>query len=239
MRIAILNTQTDPSEFAKRHDNDGLKFAALLRSVRPDWRYDVYAVMADEFPASLAAIDGIVITGSIASVHDDQPWIARLEELVREAFAAGIPQFGACFGHQVIATALGGTVGKNPFGWSFGVSEISVREPTSWMAEPQPTTRLFSAHIEQVTELPPGARAFATAQDVPNAGYKIDNRVATTQYHPEIDQPFFAELIEAFADDFPEDVVKLARAQCSLPTNSAVYAEWMARFFEQGARPGN
>lgn len=116
MHIAILMANTDESEFAQRHPKDGKKFARLIGPLRPDWRFTTIAVKDGEFPADLSGYDGFIITGSPASVHDEEPWVHRLMQVIRDIRAADLPLFGACFGHQAIAKALGGRVGKNPGG---------------------------------------------------------------------------------------------------------------------------
>lgn len=233
MHIAILNTQTDTSAFSQLYPDDGRKFAALISAVRPDWRYDVFAVKEDVFPADIAVYDGVLITGSIASVHDDKVWITRLQALVREIVAQDIPLYGACFGHQIIAAALGGKIEKNPKGWSFGVVDVEAVETPSWMEPACQTSHLYSAHIEQVAVLPAGARVIASQAMTPIAGFAIGDNVATTQYHPEIDREFFAGLIAEFGDEFPPEVTQQAKNELDRPTDSQIYAEWMARFFEQ------
>lgn len=117
MHLAILMANTDESEFAARHRTDGEKFAQLFATLRPDWRFSVFSEKDGEFPASLDGIDGLIITGSPASVHDDGPWVAQLMSLIRRIRAEDRPVFGTCFGYQAIAMALGGTVSSNPGGW--------------------------------------------------------------------------------------------------------------------------
>lgn len=86
----------------------------------------VFAVKDGIFPKDITAFDGVIITGSPASVHDDMPWVAPLLDQIREAFQSETPIFGACFGHQAIAVALGGGVTHNPKGWAFGLLDMQV-----------------------------------------------------------------------------------------------------------------
>jgi GMP synthase-like glutamine amidotransferase len=112
MKIGILLTNPDRSAFAQRYPNDGQKFAAKLALVRPHWDYQVVPVVDGEFPASVSSYDAYVLTGSPASVNDNEPWIARLEQFLQDAFAANLPMVGLCFGHQMLAKVLGGVVGR-------------------------------------------------------------------------------------------------------------------------------
>jgi GMP synthase-like glutamine amidotransferase len=233
MHLAILMANTDESDFADCHPRDGAKFTTLIQSVRPDWTTQVFAVKDGEFPADLTAFDGAMITGSPASVHDPHPWIADLLTLIREMNAAHLPLFGACFGHQAIALALGGQVGPNPGGWVFGRTETRITEPAPWMSTLPATTALYAAHCEQVTAMPAQARALTTSPECPVGGFAIGTHVYTTQYHPEMSPGFIAALIEHLKDDKPAEVIARARASLAKPADSEPFADSIARFFEQ------
>ncbi|MAS06515.1 MAG: glutamine amidotransferase [Ahrensia sp.] len=233
MHLAILMTNTDESTFAQAHPKDGEKFTALIHAARPDWSCEVFAVKDGVFPEDLSSFDGVMITGSPASVHDGEPWIDRLLELIREIVAAGTPLFGACFGHQAIALALGGKVETNPDGWVFGLTKSDIVDPAPWMAPLGPDLAQYGAHIEQVTEVPANARVLIGSAACPVGGFAIGDRVYTTQNHPEMSSDFVAALIEEYAGKLPEDVVAQARASLSDPADYENFAETIARFFEQ------
>lgn len=232
MRLALLMTNTDESDFARRHPKDGEKFRRLLDGVRPDWALEVFAVKDDVFPDDLGRFDGVMIGGSPASVHDGSAWIDRLQALIREIIDRGIPLFGACFGHQAIALALGGEVGDNPAGWALGAVTTEVTAPQPWMAPPADTVRLHAAHTEQVLRLPDGARAWGRAEDCDVAGFVIGERVFTTQYHPEITAAFMAALLHEIADKVPDEALARGRASLAEPAGNDLFARWIARFFE-------
>lgn len=233
MHLAILMTNTDGSDFAQHHPKDGAKFSSLIRSVRPDWTMQVFAVKDGDFPSDLSAFDGAMITGSPASVHDTDPWIADLLDLIRQMVAARLPLFGACFGHQAIALALGGQVGTNPGGWVFGLTETQVTDPAPWMDMLPQQTSLYAAHVEQVTGLPEGAQILTASHSCPIGGFAIGNHVYTTQYHPEMTPHFIAALIDHLQDDKPPQVIARARASLDRPADTGQFAESIARFFEQ------
>ncbi len=231
MRIAILMTNTDESEFATRHPKDGDKWRKLLSPKRPDWTFTVYKVKDGDFPQDLSLHDGWIITGSPASVHDDAPWIGELLTLIRNIIANGAPLFGACFGHQAIALALGGTVGSNPDGWVFGATETQVLAPPPWMRARK--IWQYAAHIEQVTTPPENAEIIMSHPGCPVGGMAIGNKVFTTQNHPEMTDAFIAALIEELADDKPKDVITRARKSLKLGADNGVFADWIINFFEQ------
>lgn len=224
MHICVLMANTDASDFARHHPEDGEKFAALLAEVRPDWQVSVFAVKDGIFPPEDAVFDGWLITGSPASVHDPDPWITTLFERIRQIVGAGQPLFGACFGHQAIATALGGKVGDNPGGWVMGRIETQMEgEKIS----------LYAAHREQVLDLPKGATLLGGNAECPVGSFAIGRGVLTTQYHPEMTHGFVEALTDAFAEKLPAPVVARARASLDRQANRRQMAERIARFFEE------
>jgi len=237
VHLAILMANTDESAFAQRHPKDGEKFSAFIHGVRPDWTLDVFAVKDGVFPDNLSAHDGFIVTGSPASVHDGEPWIGRLLALIRDIVERGIPLFGACFGHQAIALALGGKVEENPDGWVFGLTHADVVDPAPWMDPLGESLAQYGAHIEQVTEPPAGARVLVGSAACPVGGFAIGGRVYTTQNHPEMTPDFAAALVEEYASKMDADVIGRARASLAETADYLEFAETVARFFEQAVTP--
>ncbi|MCR9125900.1 MAG: type 1 glutamine amidotransferase [Rhodobacteraceae bacterium] len=225
MHIAILMTNTDESPFAARHPRDGAKFAALLHLARPEWTCTVYPVKDGGFPDADAAFDGVLITGSPASVHDNLPWIAPLEALLRQIAARGLPIFGACFGHQILARAFGGRVGCNPDGMIMAAVDVDLAEPATRL-------RAFASHNEQVHDLPPGAVTIARGPGCPIAGFRLKDNIMTTQYHPEMTTEFFLALTDEMADGLGAEGVAVARAGLDDPPDRRAWAEIIAGFLE-------
>jgi len=235
MHLAILMTNTDESAFAARHPRDGQKFTDLIQSARPDWTTEVFAVKDGVFPDSLARFNGAMITGSPASVRSGAEWTEELLALIRAMHGAGLPMFGACFGHQAIALALGGAVGDNPGGWVHGLTHNEMLARPDWAADLPDTVRLYGSHTEQVTALPDGAVPLSRSEGCPISGFAIDGTVYTTQHHPEMTPEFIAALTEELADRMGPDLTARARASLAEPADGAVFAESVARFFEQAA----
>lgn len=232
MHLAILMTNTDESDFAQAHPKDGEKFTALIHSVRPNWSTEVFSVKDGIFPDKAARFDGLIITGSPASVRGGDAWIDRLLDLIRGAAARGQPMFGACFGHQAIALALGGEIGDNPHGWSMGLIRTEVVETPPWAGSLGRWFNQHGGHTEQVTKLPPGARVLTRADGCRVAGYAIGKTVYTTQNHPEITDEFSAALIAEYTPMVPAEVGDRARASLAGSADIAAYAGTIAGFFE-------
>jgi GMP synthase-like glutamine amidotransferase len=232
MNIGILVTNTDVSEFAKQRPLDGEKFISLLQPLRPDWKFTAVQVKDGVFPRSAADFDGYVITGSPASANGPEAWVARLMDFIREIDAAKIPTVGVCFGHQLIARALGGTVSKNPNGWGFGIADTHFTQAEKWMAPKFETLSLYAAHNEQVTKLPVGAVVLGGSDFCPVGSYKIGNHIFTTEYHPEMTPEFVMDLSYAFEKYIGRDIAEKARVQFKSPAQGRIFAEWMIKFLE-------
>ena len=232
MRLALLMTNTDESNFAQSHPRDGEKFARLIASVRPSWQVTSYAVKDGLFPQNIGTYDGVMISGSPASVHDPDPWVTKLFNLIRNIYAQGIPMFGACFGHQAIALALGGKVEPNPSGWVFGLTHVDILHQTIWMQDLPKTLKQYGAHIEQVTILPENAVVLSASAACSNAGFHIADIVYTSQNHPEMTAEFMAALIAEYAPKLPTDVTKAAHSSLSEDADTLVYARSITEFFE-------
>ncbi len=134
--------------------------------------------------------DGFVITGSRASVYQDDDWIEALVDWTTEAVEHGLPCLGICFGHQVVAVALGGRV------TGMGEYEIGYREvrrvgDSRLLSGIDDTVTVFTSHQDTVVELPPGAEPIAE-NEYGNHGFRLtgertDRSVFTVQFHPEYD----------------------------------------------------
>ena len=235
-RIGILLTSNDTSDFAKQHPDDGEKFRALLQPLRPDWIFDVIPVKDDVFPQGPEDYDGYIVTGSPASVNGPEPWIARLSQFIRELHARRINLFGACFGHQAIAVALGGEVTRSSKGWGLGTADTHFDAFAPWMQPAHSKLTLYAAHEEQVTKLPVGAAVLGGDDFCPIGAYRIGDHVFATEYHPEMTPDFIAALVEHLDGKLDRATIASARKSAKLPAQGGDFAEWIVNFLEYSAR---
>jgi GMP synthase (glutamine-hydrolysing) len=131
--------------------------------------------------------DAFVITGSSSSVTERAPWMLRAEELVRRIVAARVPLLGICFGHQMIAQALGGEVARNPRGREIGTVRVTRMADAPVFAGLPRVFDVHATHVDSVARLPPGARVLATTVLDPVASFAVGDRVFAVQFHPEFD----------------------------------------------------
>lgn len=234
MHLAVLMANTDESAFAQRHLSDADKWRSLVFAQCPDCKISVYSVKDGIFPkGEPSQFDGLIITGSPASVHEGSPWQTRLMLTIQQAVKVGVPVFGACYGHQAVALALGGTVGYNEGGWTFGVTQTDVTNPAPWMGGFSGPMLLNAAHKEQVTTAPDGAQIINSSSDCPIGGFQIGESVFTTQYHPEITPDFMAALIEELSGELSPDVTDRARSSLMHQPENALFGKWVMQFFLQ------
>jgi GMP synthase-like glutamine amidotransferase len=190
-----------------------------------------YAVDAGQFPASLSECDGWLCSPSRLSVYDDAPWIADMEDVMRTAIADEVPFVGICFGHQLLAQALGGRVERSAAGWGVGVQRYDVIDRLSVMEPALDSFAVIASHQDQVVEVPTDARVIATSAYCPVAGLAAGERMWTVQGHPEFVPPVADHLLAGRVDLIGAERVSAARASLAHPTDREAVAHWIARTF--------
>lgn len=220
MQIGILETGHAPEALQPRWGRYPAFFARLLD--RRGLAFRSWAVVDMEFPDSVQAADGWLITGSRHGAYDDLPFIPPLEQFVRDAIAARVPVVGICFGHQIIAQALGGRVEKYSGGWQVGPQDYDFAGRT---------LRLNAWHQDQVIAPPDGAEVIATHPDCRYAGLRYGDRALSVQAHPEFDSDFFASLIETRGRGLvPEPILEAAVARLDRPLDTPRIADTIEAF---------
>ena len=194
LRVGILETGRPPEEL-------GGKFGDYPEMVRKwltplEAEFTSYAVLDGELPDDPTSCDLWVITGSKFAVYEDHPWIAPLEAFIRSVRDAGRKMIGICFGHQIIAQALGGIVRKSDKGWGLGVMPY---EPADWpkeLGEKPEQIDIQSYHQDQIETPPEGAKRIAGSEFCEYAALWYPGFALTVQGHPEFSPPYLSVLLD-------------------------------------------
>ncbi len=223
MLIGILQTGQSPDALRAEAGDYPDMFETLLAG--RGLRFRRYHVEGDDFPERVDACEGWLITGSRHGAYEEHAFIPRLEGFLRAAYAAGVPIVGICFGHQILAQALGGTVARAPEGWVVGPQDYDFGGET---------LTLNAWHRDQVTRLPPGARVTARNDQCAYAALAYGDSAMSVQAHPEFSDAFVEGLMRTRGPGLvPEPLMAAARARLGQPNSAAAIADRIARFFTQ------
>lgn len=223
MLIGILETGHAPDALKARHGDYGAMFERLLGG--RDFRFCRYDVEHGELPRDPAEADAWLITGSRHGVNDPLHWIPPLEAFVRKAQEMRVPVIGICFGHQLLAKALGGRVECHTGGWVVG--------PQIYSFEGRPL-RLNAWHQDQVVEPPETAKTIATGPNCAHAALVYGDWALSLQAHPEFDDAFLADLIEARGRGVvPEERLRAGKAALGPGPESAEAARLLVEFLSR------
>ncbi len=222
MLIGILQTGLAPETLAPTMGDYPDLFARLLDG--HGFAFRTYRVVEGAFPATVTDCDGWLITGSRHGVYEDHDWIPPLEDFIRASFAARVPMVGVCFGHQIIAQAMGGKVERYAAGWAVGATDYDFGGEK---------ITLNAWHRDQVTQVPDTAKVIATNDFCANAALLYDDRALTVQAHPEFRPEFVDGLMKTRGKGLvPDEVMAEAATKLGAPLQDKTMAAQIAAFFK-------
>jgi GMP synthase (glutamine-hydrolysing) len=196
MKLLILKTGSTIPEIRERRGDFEDWFRRGL-GLDADAAPAVSPYLGEPLPVP-ADVPALVITGSPHMVTEATPWMLACERLVAELVPRGVPVLGVCFGHQLMARALGGRVEHNRKGQEIGTTAVELtpagrREP---LFDGLPThLDVHSSHAQSVVELPPQARLLAHNAHDAHQAFAIGERAFGLQFHPEFD----ADIVRGYA----------------------------------------
>ncbi len=230
MKIGILQCDEVPDVGSDQFPDYPEMFKTLLLATKPDLEFCIFRLFKDEFPTDLDVCDAYLFTGSRCSVYDDKHWINKSKQLVRTLYAQQKKVIGICFGHQLIAEALGGKTEKSPNGWGIGVQTWALTEELCLAGKFLKQFSLLTSHQDQVTQLPNNAIRLAGSDFCPNAAFQIDELILCFQGHPEFTTTFSRALMESRRARIGSQQVDIGIDSLSQSNHSTAIAVWMHDF---------
>lgn len=240
MRIGVLLAGLVAEELVPRWGEYDRFFKALLaRAEGEPVEVEAWRVVEGEFPPGPEAADGWIISGSKHGVYENHAFIPPLKDFIRAAASARAPMVGVCFGHQIMAEALGGRAEKSAKGWGLGLHEYRLTAIPRWMDGAPERLSLPAVHQDQVVEAPPEATRLAGSEFCENAilAYGDPERpwAFSIQPHPEFTETFLRELIAlrrgaSFPEDRADEALAPLAAGASAHDGDAA-ARWIRDFF--------
>ena len=239
--LLLVQTGTPPDEIVSDHGDLPLWFGNLLAP----WRKKISVARAyagEPLPAPDNATIA-VITGSWDMVTERLPWSEMTAAWIREAMAIEMPLFGVCYGHQLMAHALGGEVDYHPAGREAGSKTISLSAhglADRLLADHPAPFSAHLTHMQTVTRLPPGAKVLASSQHDPHQIVRYGTHAVSTQFHPEITPAIARSLIafrQAALRNERVDPDRLSRDVVESPVASAILTRFVAGYLQPDLNP--
>ncbi len=202
LTIGILQTGSCPVALMPQNDDYPAQIIRLLKLKSREYRFRTYRCLDGELPGHSRECAAWIITGSRHSVLSPSPWVAALTAFVRAAIEDGSAVLGICFGHQLMAVAMGGEVSRHPTGWCIGRQQYRFSDSHQ---QPQ-TLELNAFHQDQVSACPPAAKLLAGSGTCRFAVLGYGDRALSFQAHPEFSNRFTRQLIlHRLAGKIPDD----------------------------------
>jgi GMP synthase-like glutamine amidotransferase len=232
VKIALLQCDHVVKELQPAHGDIPDLFKNLFDRVVPEVSLDVFNVTVGEYPDSVNDYDGFISSGSRYSVYDQEPWILRFKDFVRELYGHGRKFVGICFGHQMIAEALGGKCEKSGQGWGVGIKEVVIYIKMAWMHPAQDSYRMIVSHADQITALPENSEVLGGNSHCPCSIYTVGDNFLGIQAHPEFTPAFEKDILEIRKDRIGQQAIDAAIPTLKEKTDEAVVTLWIVNFIQ-------
>ena len=235
MKIGILLVGRASEDLVDKYGTYAEMLINLINSDEKLFKFKTFNILDGIFPLNHNDCDGWIVTGSPHGVYEEHSWIPIVSQLIRDIYDNKLPIFGVCFGHQLIAQALGGNVEKSTKGWGLGLHTYQINNKTNYMDNLSSEVTLNICHQDQVLSPPNGATVYAKSDFCENAGFYIKDKVLTMQAHPEFLVDFIKALLTARRDvTIPKQFVDPALIGLKSHPDSVQsnqFAETIRRFF--------
>ncbi|MFN0087375.1 MAG: glutamine amidotransferase-related protein [Blastocatellia bacterium] len=233
MKIGLLECDHVADRFRPLAGDYREMFPALFARHAPAVTFQNFDVCNGQFPASIEACDGYLCTGSRFSVYQELDWIVALKEFVRRLAEGDRPYVGICFGHQMLAEALGSRVAPAESGWGVGVHAMEIARREAWMLPDLSSCRLQYSHQDQVPHPPEGGVLLGRTAHCPVAMFRVGKSMLGIQAHPEFTAPYGEALLRERREKIGTERADTALDSLRTPTDEGIVASWIERFLRQ------
>ncbi|MGB5519019.1 MAG: GMP synthase [Gammaproteobacteria bacterium] len=230
MIIGIIEADELDDDVLEHYGSYTDRFQQLLFTADPQLSFRTYCAVHQRYPQDINACDAYLITGSKYSCYEEIDWIKRLERFIVDCYQQDKKLIGICFGHQLIAQALGGQVRKSDKGWSAGLISNDVVLSPGWLSPAQQRFSLLVNHQDQVFRLPVGASLIATNDFCPVSGYQVNRSMLTFQGHPEFSRDYLRYLITKNRQEIGDQVYLQATQSLEQHVDYELVATWIVKF---------
>jgi len=233
VRVGILYADDLGEDVISEYGDYADMFQNLLQCVDKTLSFSTYHVTRAEYPSTIDVCDAYLLTGSKFGAYEDEDWIRQLTKFIIELHRQEKKLTGICFGHQLIAHALGGLAQKSEKGWGMGVMSSDVNQAAdkcAWLTPGKDSFSLLVSHQDQVVKLPPGAELVASNVFCPIAAFRIGESVLTFQGHPEFSVEYLRYIMDNRREQLGEEKYSRALSSLRQPIDSELVAQWLVNF---------
>ncbi len=233
MKLGILKADDVRPELVEEFGEYSDMVAKIMLAIDSNLQIEVYDVYHGQYPAHIDEVDVYAVTGSKCSVYDELDWVFQLTDFVQQLHQARKKFVGLCFGHQMIAHALGGKAEKSLKGWGVGVQTYFSTEAGKAQGL-APSFELKVSHQDQVTALPPNSELLAGNNFCPNAMFKLSDHILSLQGHPEFSKGYMQGLLPLRREQLGQDLMNRALDSLELETHDRDVNQVIYNFLAEG-----
>lgn len=227
MKVGLIECDDVVGRFPEVKGGYREMFAVLL----PGFNFRYYDAHRGVIPSSPGECDAWLCTGSKYSVYDGTKWIADLAAFIRSIHDQ--PFVGICFGHQMLAHAMGGKVAKATQGWGVGVLPLKILKEESWMKPRLRQVSIQHMHQDQVQKLPDGSILLGSSAHCQVGMFRVGENMLGIEGHPEFTVEYGAALIRARRALIGEERSQRALESLKGRADGSTVGSWISRFLKR------
>ncbi len=235
MKIGILRCDKVRSTLSAEFGEYPEMIKQAFTNIDSELAFQTYHADEGHLPECANECDAYIITGSRYSVFDtDELWINPLRDFIVRLHKAQIKTIGVCFGHQLIAEAMGGKVERADSGWQIGVHRAIIQQQCDFMRPKMAAIYVTMMCEDQIQILPDSATVLAKSQGCEYMMVQYDNHFLSIQGHPEFSLDFAKALVNLCQDDFPAKRLEKGLSSFSEnEMNGELLFQWFVNFLQE------